>query len=102
MTEEATINSTIVNSPETDHGTMQIYDRNKIIFWGLTALYLCVALLAAVGNGLVLFAAYGNRNCGPLRILDSVIKSLAMTDMLYGLIGMPCRLIGMCYEGRYV
>ena len=59
--------------------------------WGM--LYLIIAFIAVVGNGMVLYASYGNKNTGCLHYLDSLIKSLAVTDMLYGLIGIPCRIL---------
>ena len=59
---------------------------------------LLTALVAIVGNGLVLYAAYGKKSLlrvKALRSLDIVIKSLAVTDLLVGLIGIPCRIIAI-------
>ena len=68
--------------------------------WGM--LYVIIALIAVVGNGMVLYASYGNKNTGRLQYLDSLIKSLAVTDMLYGLIGIPCRILNTYLLGQYI
>ena len=57
----------------------------------LAAINICVGIIAVLGNGLVLYAAYGSRNNGRLNYLDGVVKSLAVNDLLYGLFGIPCR-----------
>ena len=59
---------------------------------------LLTAIVAIVGNGLVLYAAYGKKSLlrvKALRSLDIVIKSLAVTDLMVGLIGIPCRIIAI-------
>ena len=70
------------------------YDKNTALFWVLVVFYLCIALVATIGNALVIYAAYGNNNKGPLRYIDDVVKSLAIADMLYGLIGTPFLIYG--------
>ena len=68
------------------------YDKIVVLFWVGAALYLFLGIVAIIGNGLVLYTALGEFNMGPLGHLDNVIKSLAVADMLYGLIGVPCKL----------
>ena len=75
------------------------YERNFACFWITIGIYLFVAVLAIVGNGLVLRTTFGKLNFSPLRHLDSVIKSLAWTDMLHGLIGIPCGSLSLYYAG---
>ena len=61
-----------------------------------------VAMVAIMGNGLVLYAAYGKRNSmkfSRLQDLDIVIKSLAVTDLLIGLVGIPARALAIWVEG---
>ena len=70
------------------------YDKNVALFWICVAVYLCIALTTTLGNGLVIYAAYGNKNRGPLGCLDDVVKSLALADMLYGLMGTPFLIYG--------
>ena len=68
------------------------YEKIVVLFWVGAVLYLLFGIVAIIGNGLVLYTALGEFNMGPLGHLDNVIKSLAVADMLYGLIGVPCKL----------
>jgi len=77
------------------------YKENKVTFWALCTVYFCFGLIAAVGNGLVLYASFGTRSFGHLKHLGGAIKSLAATDMLLGLVGVPGRIIGMRYLGMH-
>ena len=95
--EDLNFNNTLSNSSVLEKDS--VYEQNKSLYTGLSAVYLCIALVAAVGNGLVLYISCENRNNGPLRNFDSAIRSLAVADMLYGLIGMPCRVINNYFEG---
>ena len=81
-------------------GYETVYEQHKSLFWVIGVFYLCLAMIAAMGNGLVIYASYGTRNRGPLRHLDDVIKSLAVADMLFGLIGTPF-LIYKYYMGEF-
>ena len=78
-----------------------LYERNTVMFWGMVTISLILALLSIIGNGLVLYTSFGGLNVGPLGHLDNVIKSLAMADMFYGLIGIPCKIFGDYYVGEY-
>ena len=69
------------------------YEKNTALFLAIWAFYLCIAAVAAIGNGLVIYAAYGNKNTGRLSSLDDVVKSLALADMIFGLVGIPCKII---------
>ena len=65
------------------------YYSNKVLFWTDTTLFVFIGLITTVGNGLVLYAAYGNKNHGPLGYLD----------MLFGFIGTPLIILGY-YTGN--
>ena len=61
-----------------------------------------IAMVAVMGNGLVLYASYGKQKSmkfSVVRDLDIVIKSLAVTDLLIGLAGMPARALAFWVEG---
>ena len=63
-------------------------------------LALMIAVVAVIGNILVLYAAFGRQkllSVKTLRNLDTVIKSLAVTDLMIGLIGIPLRLIAVSF-----
>ena len=90
----------IMNNTEAITATVSTYERNKVLFWVGISLYLVLAFVATIGNGLVLYTSFRNFNWGPLRHLDNVIESLAMADMLYGLIGIPCQIAYDYYTGK--
>ena len=56
----------------------------------LAAMNIFIGIIAVLGNGLVLYTGYRNKNTGSLSYLDVVIKSLAVNDLIYGLFGIPC------------
>ena len=74
-------------------GHTKSYEENKLLFWVMVVLYTCFGLLAAVGNGLVLYVAYKGRDDSRLKYLGPLIKSLAVTDLLFGLIGTPMLIV---------
>ena len=77
-----------------------IYEKYGMLFWIWGSIYLCIALVAIIGNGLVLYAALKTRNMGRLRFFDGTIKSLALTDLLIGLIGIPGRITSLYIMGN--
>ena len=83
--------STILLSSQRNYsnGYETVYEQHKSLFWVIGVFYLCLALIGVIGNGLVIYASYGTRNDGPMRHLDDVIKSLAVADALFALIGTP-------------
>ena len=97
-TTNGTINNVAENTSDIamDNG----YEVNLKIFWAGTLFYLVFALIAIIGNGLVLYALKKNINFGCLWHLDGVIKSLATADMLFGLLGAPSNI--MYFYCKYV
>ena len=96
MEENTTNNLTTIFSSDIPRSS---YERNRGTFWAFAAIYLCIGLVAVIGNGLVLYASFCTRNLGRLRYFDTAIKSLALADMLFGLVGVPCRFIASYYIG---
>lgn len=76
------------------------YHENKYVLWGIATIMILIGLIAAVSNGLVLYITTFHKNQGPLKSLDCIIKSLAVTDMLFGVIGIPSRLLAAYYKGK--
>ena len=72
--------------PDYDSENWHVYG-----FWGYVIVYLLISSISAMANGFLLFVTYGERNSGRLRYLDNAIKSLAVADMLYSLIGAPIK-----------
>ena len=81
--------------PENDSITK--YEENIVTFWFVAAVYMCIGIVAILGNGLVLYAIYGSKHVSMLRGFDGVITSLALADFLFGLVGVPIR-IGESYN----
>ena len=90
----------VTNATGVSSSSESTYEKIIIVFWMGVVLYLGLGLLALIGNGLVLYTSFGDLNMGPLRHLDNVIKSLAVADMLYGLLGVPCKVVADYYVGK--
>ena len=86
----------------TEHEEVSRYHKYFEIFWTFIAIYLLLAFIAVLGNGLVIYAACRHRNLGPLRYFDGVVKSLAFADLLYGLFGMPVTVIRSYMSKFYI
>ena len=52
-----------------------------------------LALIAMAGNGFVIYVATRKKNRGTLRYLNRTVKSLAITDFLFGLLGIPLSIV---------
>ena len=73
-------------------GTTPIETNNNVPsgeFGAILAFSLVISILAIIGNSLVIYASVTNKNSGPFRFIDSIIRSLAVADLLLGLIGNP-------------
>ena len=90
--------------------TSSPYVENPAMFWGLSMFYLLLALFTVIGNGIVIYATYityiteisdkPSEVFVPVRCFIVVIRSLAFSDMLYGLIGAPFQIYGY-YLGKF-
>ena len=75
------------------------YENNVAMFWVFVGFSVITSSIAILGNSLVIYAGRQTSNRGRLRYLDGAVKSLAMTDLLYGLIGTPFNYVNH-YLGR--
>ena len=75
------------------------YEESKPLFWCFVSVCIVIAIIGIIGNGLVIYASHQSRSSGRFRYLDSVIKSLAVTDFLFGLVGTPL-IITTYYLGK--
>ena len=69
------------------------------LFWATDVVSGILAVTSMVGNGLVIYTATRNTNTGPFKYLNSTVISLAITDFLFGLIGIPL-IISYYYLGE--
>ena len=63
--------------------------RDSALFWVTSIISVILAVIGVVGNGTVIRLAHQKQNIGPMMCLNRAIKSLAITDLLIGLIGVP-------------
>ena len=74
-----------INKASGEH--ISFYYENLALFWTFASVCILIAILAVLGNGLVISVSHETRSTGRLRYLDNVVKSLAVTDFLFGLVG---------------
>ena len=79
---------------------MSSYENNKTLFWSFASVFMVMAIIGIIGNGLVIYVSHQTRNTGRMRYLDSIVKSLAVTDFLFGLLGAPL-IITIYYLGKH-
>ena len=76
------------------------YEKNKTLFWCFATVCVIITIITIIGNGIVVIASHQTRNNNRLRHLDGVVKSLAVTDFLFGLFGTPLVALNY-YLGTY-
>ena len=75
-------------------GIITSYGKHLPLFWCFASACIMIAITAIIGNGMVIYVSHQTRNnTGRLRHLDGVVKSLAVTDFLFGLVGTPIVII---------
>ena len=92
-------NLSLVHPTTTYTAVKTVYEDTFVMFWGLVTLYICLAVVTVIGNSLVIYAAHVHRNNDISKSLALAIKSLAVADMLYGLLGAPFQIYGY-YLGK--
>ena len=86
---EVKMNETVQPCNVTAGSELSSYEKNKTLFWCFASVCVVIAVIGIIGNGLVMYVSHQTRNTGRLRYLDSVVNSLAVTDFLFGLVGIP-------------
>lgn len=78
----------------TDHTSIPILHPIKApLFWVSVAVSVILAILSIIGNGIVIYVAGRKKNTGTLRYLNNAVRSLAVTDLVIGLIGIPLMIV---------
>ena len=84
------MNETIANASSCQiQGESQISKINEIWFWVSTIIIILIIVFGAMSNGLVIYFATHTPMIGPLRHINMVVKHLAVSDLLYGLLACP-------------
>ena len=67
----------------------QISQINEVWFWTSTAISTLIVIFGIISNSLVLYFAKTKTMTGSLRHLNTVVKHLAVSDLLYGVLACP-------------
>ena len=70
----------------------QLNEINEVFFWITTSISALIVILGTVANALVLYYAKQEPSIGPFRHLNKVVKHLAVSDLLYGVLAIPLTL----------
>ena len=68
-------------------------DVEETTFWVSVALCLLMGIVSALGNGLVLYVASKKDDFGGFCQINWVVKNLALSDLLFGIIGCPLTIV---------
>ena len=83
---ETTMNTSICQGHQEESQISQI---NEILFWTSTAISTLIVVFGILSNSLVLYFSKTKTMAGSLRHLNTVVKHLAVSDLLYGLLACP-------------
>jgi len=64
-----------------------------VVFWICVVICVVMGMISAFGNGLVVYVSYKKEDFGGFRHVNSVVKNLAFSDCLFGLIGCPLTIL---------
>ena len=62
---------------------------NEVLFWTAAAVATLISIFGAIANILVIYFANQEPSTGALRHLNKVVKHLAVSDILYGVLACP-------------
>ena len=65
----------------------------EVLLWSCTAIASLCCLIGVFGNGLVIYLAHQNPKRGAFVYLNQAVRNLALTDLLYCLVGIPLLII---------
>ena len=71
---------------------------NEGLFWTTAIICSLIAIFGMAANGIVLYFANQQPFIGDLRHINTVVKHLAVSDSLYGLLSTPLSLV-YWYQG---
>ena len=58
-------------------------------FWSMTAIAALIVIFGIISNSLVIYFAIKKPTTGALRHINTVVKHLAVSDLLYGALSCP-------------
>ena len=72
-----------------------------VFFWISVTLCFLMGMLSSFGNGLVLYVSNKKDDFGGYSQVNWVVKNLALSDMLFGLIGCPLTIVLWTWSKSY-
>ena len=82
-----------VSACQRHRGETQIDQTNEALFWTAVTISSLIVIFGAIANILVIYFASQEPWTGKVRHLNKVVKHLAVSDLLYGVIGHPLVLL---------
>ena len=65
----------------------QINQTNEIFFWTTVVISALIVIFGVIANTFVIYFAHQEKSTTTLRYLNTVVKHLAISDLLYGVLG---------------
>ena len=78
-----------ITDQNTCNNTDALHSIKEPLFWASVGVSVLLAILAIIGNGIVIYVAGRKTNTGTMRYLNDAVRSLAISDFLIGLVGIP-------------
>ena len=94
-------NVTVTNSSNNPISGNIGSEESWIAFYISVAICALMGLVSVFGNGLVVYISNKKKDSGKFRFVNRVVKHLALSDFLYGVIGIPCTIMFWLW-GEYV
>ena len=66
---------------------------SKIAFYISFVICILMGVVSFLGNGLVVYISRLKKDTGKFQYVNKVVKHLALSDFLYGLIGIPFNML---------
>ena len=76
-----------------DSDLQKLNEIGNIVFYISAALIGLMGVFCTLGNGLVLYISNKNKDFGGFREINSVVKNMALSDFLFGVIGCPLTIV---------
>ena len=81
-----------VSARQSQQEESQINQVNDVLFWTVSAVCILIVIFGAIANTLVIYFANQEPSTVTLRHLNKAVKHLAVSDLLYGVLGIPLSL----------
>ena len=66
---------------------------DTVLFWASLPVFVILSMVSIIGNGTVIVIGCRKKKTGALKNLNNAVRSLAVTDLLIGVVGMPALIL---------